>query len=116
MHGHQIEHELAQLVLTPKDAQSVSQLFYGPNPRSSLHRLSIPPSTTCSSHGGGYYAERCFITVLTPFIFQHLSLRVKVMHYLQFLETYFSAHVRHGPIAHDPKAGPRNSRHASPAR
>ena len=32
VHGHQIEHELAQLVLTPKDAQSVSQLFYGPKP------------------------------------------------------------------------------------
>ena len=114
MHGHQIEHELAQLVLTPKDAQSVSQLFYGPNPRSSLHRLSIPPSTTCSSHGGGYYAERCFFTVYLPAFV--LSLRVKYMQYLQFLEPYFSAHVRHGPIAHDPKAGPRNSRHASPAR
>ena len=114
MHGHQIEHELAQLVLTPKDAQSVSQLFYGPNPRSSLHRLSIPPSTTCSSHGGGYYADGCFFTVYLPAFV--LSLRVKYMQYLQFLEPYFSAHVRHGPIAHDPKAGPRNSRHASPAR
>ena len=115
MHGHQIEHELAQLVLTPKDAQSVSQLFYGPKP------ALIPPPALNPAFDDVQLTRRRllrgtlrFFTVYLPAFV--LSLRVKYMQYLQFLEPYFSAHVRHGPIAHDPKAGPRNSRHASPAR
>ena len=115
MHGHQIEHELAQLVLTPKDAQSVSQLFYGPKP------ALIPPPALNPAFDDVQLTRRrllrgtlFFFTVYLPAFV--LSLRVKYMQYLQFLEPYFSAHVRHGPIAHDPKAGPRNSRHASPAR
>ena len=72
MHGHQIEHELAQLVLTPKDAQSVSQLFYGPKP------ALIPPPALNPAFDDVQLTRRRLLRgtlFFSPFIFQHLSLK-----------------------------------------